>query len=351
MPIHTGTRGVCAVKRLAIILLAIGLIAAACAEGEVGGDDVTTTQAPVSSTTTVADTTTTSDAVASTSTTTSPSTTEDEPTAEFAALVASLEETSRITSARVEGSIAIKGIDPQVGPVDAEITFATAFDAATGDSSFSMDFSSLADAFPADPDDPMAAWAGGLFGELEFRQVGDTGYVKFPLFTEMLGVDTEWVSMPPEQGAEFSSGFESMPSDPHELLDAYDGADATVEDLGVESVNGVDATHYRVSFDASRMVAEMTAEERAEFEASGLFADGVIPLDLWISDDGHLIRLVFSVDGSTITAPEGEGFEEMTIRYDMFDINGNVTIEAPPAGSVTPVEDLGAGGFFFEPEA
>lgn len=336
-------------KRLAIILLAIGMVAAACAEGEVSGD-VTTTQSPVSSTTTVDDATTTTAPAASTTTTTTTDATKDAPTGEFAELVASLEATSRITSARVEGSIAIKGVDPDAGPVDAEITFATAFDAASGDSSFSMDFSSLADAFPADPDDPMAAWAGGLFGELEFRQVGDMGYVRFPLLTEMVGADTEWVSMAPEQGAEFSSGFENMPSDPHELLDAYDGADATVEDLGVERVNGVDATHYRVTFDAARMVAEMTPDERAEFEASGLFADGVIPLDLWISDDGHLVRLVFSVDGSTVTAPEGEGFEEMTIRYDMFDINGNVTIEAPPAGSVTSVEDLGAAGFLFETE-
>ena len=339
-------------KRLAIILLAIGMVAAACAEGEIGGNDKTTTQPPVSSTTTVDDATTTTEAVASATTTSAPDeTTDAEPSGEFAALVASLEATSKITSARVEGSIAIKGIDPDAGPVDAEITFATAFDATSGDSSFSMDFSSFADAIPTDPDDPMAAWAGGLFGELEFRQVGDMGYVRFPLLTEMVGADTEWVSMAPEQGAEFSSGFENMPSDPHELLDAYDGADATVENLGVESVNGVDATHYRVSFDAARMVAEMTAEERAEFEASGLFADGVIPLDLWISDDGHLVRLVFSVDGSTVTAPEGEGFEEMTIRYDMFDINGNVTIEAPPAGSVTSVEDLGAAGFLFESEA
>ena len=339
-------------KRLAIILLAISMIAAACAESEDGGDDVTTTQPPASSTTTIDEATTTTGADPSTATTTtSDGATDAEPSGEFTALVASLEETSKITSARVEGSIAIKGLDPQAGPVDAEITFATAFDATSGDSSFSMDFSSFADAIPTDPDDPMAALAGGLFGELEFRQVGDTGYVKFPLFTEMLGVETEWVSMPPEQGAEFSSGFESMPSDPHELLDAYDGADATVEDLGVESVNGVDATHYRVTFDAARMVAEMTAAEREEFEASGLFADGMIPLDLWISGDGHLIRLIFSVDGSNATAPADEGFEEMTIRYDMFDINGNVTIEAPPAGSVTPVEDLGAAGFLFESEA
>lgn len=339
-------------KQLAIVLCIVGLVAAGCAEAEFGTDDSTTTEAPPSSSTTTT-------AVAATSSTTTPTTTlaesegtsDDAPTGEFAELVASLEATSEITSARMEGVIAIKGLDPQAGPVDAEITFTTAFDATTGDSSFVMDFSSLGDSLPTDPDDPVAAWAGGLLGELAFRQVGDTGYIRFPLLTEMVGAGTEWVSMPADQGAEFSSGFEAMPSDPHEVLDAYDGADATVEDLGTERVNGVDATHYRVSFDAAAMVAEMTPEERAEFEASGLFADGVIPLDLWVSEAGHLVRLVFVVDGATITTPEAEGFEEMTLRYDMYDINEPVTIEAPPANTVTPIDDLGLGEFMFESEA
>lgn len=338
-------------KQFAIVLSIVALVAAGCAAAEYGADDPTTTVAASSSTTTTQSVTTSSTTMPTTTTSTTPTDSLEAPTGEFAELVASLEANAEITSARMEGLIAIKGLDPQAGPVDAEITFATAFDATTGDSSFVMDFSSLSDAIPTDPDDPVAAWAGGLFGELAFRQVGDTGYVRFPLLTEMVGADTEWVSMPADQGAEFSSGFEAMPSDPNEVLDAYDGADATVENLGTSQVNSVEATHYRVSFDAARMVAEMTPEERAEFEASGLFADGVIPLDLWVSEAGHLVRMIFSVDGTTITAPEAEGFEEMTIRYDMYDINEPVTIAAPPANSVTPIDDLGLGEFMFESEA
>jgi hypothetical protein len=36
----------------------------------------------------------------------------------------------------------------------------------------------------------------------------------------------------------------------------------------------------------------------------------------------------------------------MTMRYDVFDVNDSLVIEAPPASDVTPVEDLeGAFGF------
>jgi hypothetical protein len=37
----------------------------------------------------------------------------------------------------------------------------------------------------------------------------------------------------------------------------------------------------------------------------------------------------------------------MSLRYDLFDINGDITIEAPPAADVTSLEDL-EGMFDFE---
>jgi hypothetical protein len=92
----------------------------------------------------------------------------------------------------------------------------------------------------------------------------------------------------------------------------------------------------------------MSAEDRAHLEASGILAHGVVPLDLWISDAGHLVRMILEIDGSTIESPEGEGFEAMVVRYDAFDINGEVRIEAPPASDVTDVESLELGDMGFD---
>jgi hypothetical protein len=66
----------------------------------------------------------------------------------------------------------------------------------------------------------------------------------------------------------------------------------------------------------------------------------VIPLDLWISDDGFMVRMIMEIDGSGIDAPPEESFDTMTLRYDFFDMNGEVVIEEPPASQVTAIEDL-----------
>jgi hypothetical protein len=50
-------------------------------------------------------------------------------------------------------------------------------------------------------------------------------------------------------------------------------------------------------------------------------------------------------------APLDEQFDFMTLRYDLFDVNGDVVVETPPSSQVTSVEDLyGAISFdAFEP--
>ena len=73
-----------------------------------------------------------------------------------------------------------------------------------------------------------------MLGEMEVRQVGERGYVRAGFFNLMLGSETEWISMPADDGAEFATGLESAPTDPHEVLGTYDGAAADVEELGEE---------------------------------------------------------------------------------------------------------------------
>ena len=71
-----------------------------------------------------------------------------------------------------------------------------------------------------------------------------------------------------------------------------------------------------------------------------MFADGVLPMDLWVSEDGYLVRMVLEIDAEQADAGEAADFESMMVRWDMFDIGGDVTIEPPPASDTTNVEDL-----------
>ena len=260
------------------------------------------------------------------------------------AVLASFETKREMTSARIEGSLVIRGLvseDTEIA--EATLRFGSAFNGATGDSSFLMDMSDMLDTVEVDPDDPMAGAAAAFLGDTEFRTIGDRVYVKFGFVTALMGSETPWVSMPEEEGNEFTRDTGEVPQDPNEILDAYADANGTVEDLGIESVNGVEARHYRVLLDSDTM--RLTAEERRELEESGLFAAGEIPMDLWITDDGYLVRIVLELDGSELESENGDEFQSMVLTYDVYDINGDVVIEPPPADQVTAIEDLDPFGF------
>lgn len=246
--------------------------------------------------------------------------------------------TPEITSARIEGSIEFTGLNDEAAMADGIISFGTAFNSTTGDSSFLMDMSALTAGAEIAPEDDPLGLASGFLGETEFRTIGDRVYVKFGFVTALLGADTPWVSMPEEDGSEFTTDSSDVPQDPREILDAYADAEGSIDDLGLESVNGVEATHYRILIDSDSM--RLTADERAELEESGLFAAGEIPMDVWFTDDGHMVRLIMEIDGSELDVPPEEHFERMVLRYDVFEINGDVQIEPPPADQVTAIEDL-----------
>lgn len=319
-------------SRSGILVLLIALLLAACggAEDASEGEDTTTTAAPTATTEAPPETTTTQ-AVETTTTTEEPASAGD-----GSDLLASLSE-SPVTSARIEGQIEIQGASVEGEPMDATIAFSSAFDNNTGDSSFLMDMSALAATMPTDPDDPFGDVAD-LLGEMEVRTIGDTVYMKFPFFTLLLGAETDWISMPADGSEDFTAEFSMAPGDPNEIFDAYGDAPSTVEELGSENVNGVDTTHYRITFDVDQM--EMTDEEREELEASGLFADGQLPMDLWVSEEGYPVRMLLQIDGTQVDAPPEEQFELMTMQYDLFDINQPITIEPPPEEDVTDVEGL-----------
>lgn len=317
-------------RRITVGLIGTALVLAACGTPQ--------NESPTTTASTPAETTTTEPAPSTT--TTAAATTTTAPEAEGdGSLMASLDAESTVTSARVEGSIEMTGLDDStIGVSEAVISFSSAFDTETGDSEFVMDMSSFMDSVEIEGDDPFADVAGGMFSEIAFRQIGDTAYVKFPFFTAMLGSGTEWVSMPADEGDAFASEFELFPTDPAELIENFDEEGASIEEVGTETVNGVEATHYRITLDPEEM--DLSAEEEAELADSGVLTTGVIPLDIWISEDGYMARMVMVIDGTGVDSASSEEFETMTMTYDVFDVNAGVAIEEPPAEQVTPMEDL-----------
>jgi hypothetical protein len=327
---------------------ALLLVVSACAGGGTSSEGTTPTDSDPDSVAatvvTTEDSATDSDIAESTTTlpltTTTASVTTTAPgegeSSEITAIRAAFAASADVTSGRMEGTIEVTGLDPSQGMTEMVLPFGGAFDNESGDFSFYMDMSGVADA----AGDEIPEEFADLFGEMEVRQIGDTSYVKFPFFGMFLGADTPWISMPADESDPTGGFTMTSPGNPSEILGSFEDAGATVEVIGSESVNGVAATHYRVVFDTETLLAEATPEELAQLESQGPIPVDSLPMDVWISDDGLVVRFVMEIDGDSVETDPEESFGHMSMRYDMFELNSAITIEQPPPGEVTDVEDL-----------
>ncbi len=328
-------------KRISMTIAVLVLAVSACADGGSGVYESSVAASTSTAATVVNESTTTSSVPATTTTVEKAS---DVP--EVSALRAAFAASAEVTSGRMEGSIEVTGLDPSQGITEMVIPFGGAFDNASGDSSFYMDMSGLA----AAGGEEIPAEFADLFGEMDVRQIGDTVYVKFPFFNMFLGAETPWIAMPADE-SDPTAGFSmTSPGNPSEILGSFDEAGATVEVIGSEAVNGVDTTHYRAVFDMEALLADATPAERERLEAQGPLPTDVMPMDVWISDVGLVVRFVMEIDGDSVETDPGESFDHMLMRYDMFDLNTGVVIEPPPPGDVTHIDDLES-PFGFELEA
>ena len=117
------------------------------------------------------------------------------------------------------------------------------------------------------------------------------------------------------------------------------------EDLGRETIRGVETTHLRAVIDVEAMTEAATPEELAELGDLG--ADlpvALLPVHFWIDDAGNIHRFQTSIDG---TLDSESTFVQMTMTWDMFDHGAPIEIVAPPAEDVTDGSNLESmfGGF------
>ena len=309
-----------------------------------GANDAITSTAPTSAeagepttTSTAAETTTTN--LPETSTTVAA----PQATGDLSIIQAAMAKSAESAPSLIEGVISMVGVDPGDGvQVDIEMPFSVQTDAATGNTAMVMDFGAMAGAMGSSGE--MPAEMAELMGSMEVRQIGDTVYLKFPFITAFMGAQTEWVSMPAEEGAGLagSMGAGAAPSDPTSFLGSLSDAEGTVEELGSEDVRGFSTTRYRVIVDDSWR-EQLTAEELADLEAQGPLPETSFPMDLWIDGDGLVHRMAMDVNSEDVPESEDE-FESMTMTFDFFDFGQAVTIEQPPADQVTDVSEV-AGPF------
>ena len=265
------------------------------------------------------------------------------PTGAQLAFGAALTKSAGVASARMEGVFEISGIEGGPPGVDSvAMSFSAAFDLESASSSFVIDLTDFADAIPADELPP---GLGGLFGEIEVRQIGDTSYIKLAFLGELLGTQTDWISFPVDEEAT-AEGLSPIPAiNPAEILGMLRSVGATVTEVGTESIRGVEAIHYAVTFSLEDLLAQVDPDQFAQLGALGPvpfdeFPFGELPVDIWISEDGLVHRVELVLDLSDTVGVPGEGFGMLVMRFDMFDHGLPLDIQPLPADDVTDASEM-----------
>ena len=264
-------------------------------------------------------------------------------------LTRAVERTQAVRSARFALSMTIEGLPDAPGTLGFDIEGAS--DPVNQRFQMSTDISSLFE----------AATTGGLLetdelgllslllgdGVIEIIFVDGTTYLRWSLFTALFGAETEWVSI---AGTGYADALDSVsdfglgefPS-PDELLDFL--ADVgSVEEVGTETLRGVETTHYAAVIDLEAVLDTLPAAEFASLESEllerGLTSLPNIPVELWIDDDGLIRKVALEIDFSDFDLAGGDELPgAMSLVIEFFAFDDEVVIEAPPAVEVTPIDE------------
>lgn len=273
-------------------------------------------------------------------------------------LVQAVESTEALESYEFEWSMTLPTI-PDV-PGGFSLSGAGAIDPVNERFSMTMDFTEMVAALSgggggsAEELELMQAFLGD--DPMEIRYVDGVTYINWAIFGALLGAETPWIAFEDEST---DNAFDSVSGIGGGTLASPQGAVAFLEDVwgieevGRETVRGVETTHYRGVIDFETMAGELSPEELATLESDLDGADlsdvfGDFPIDVWIDDDDVMRRFVMEMDFSGYGAA-GASAEDiigsMTMSYEFFNIGGAISVLAPPASEVSDVADSFLEGF------
>lgn len=156
---------------------------------------------------------------------------------------------------------------------------------------------------------------------------------------------TEWISA---DMSETVPGFEDLvalgagKNDPSNAFGYLQGAEQA-EEVGAETVNGVETTHFRVTVDLADALDDVPEALRSEMRLAiqqfdAQFGTTTMPFDAWVDDDGLLRRMLYRIEGDT----EGGGAFSMEMTIDISGYGDDFELDIPAAEDVTDVKELAA---------
>jgi hypothetical protein len=159
-------------------------------------------------------------------------------------------------------------------------------------------------------------------------------YVHVPFLRPLLPQGKSWVKVDlgraaKAQGLDAGQLLQAAAGSPAELLAALVHAKGSQE-LGKETVAGVETTHYRATVDPrALLLGKTTGNTRAELErALDKAKPATAPVDVWVGDDGLVRRL-------RVELPAGKaGFRGGTFTEELSGYGDAVDVQLPPPSAV-----------------
>jgi hypothetical protein len=229
-------------------------------------------------------------------------------------------------------------VDTVANGVESHVGASGAFDAERHLFSMSLDLSSLLAASLHTPSSNANSSNGSPLGSTANVIATDQiVYLDFPLFARLVGVKTQWMSVPASTGA---STFDV--ADPSAFLDFLHGTGGQVTDLGREQIRGVDTTHLHATVKLRDALNSATGPERDRLQraidqlgqSGDSLLDAEMPADVFVDDNGMVREVSFDF---SVPDAAGSNSEKATLTVDLFDFGTDVGISPPPADQVTDV--------------
>ncbi len=253
-------------------------------------------------------------------------------------LAQTLDPANQANSGRFTGTLDMNGTGDDGAPLVMSMTFEGSYDLAAEATSMSMDMSGMAAAMGADSS---TAGMGDLMGDpMQLIVIGDTGWMKWGLFSMMGGSADSWIEMDSTEVSGMTEGFGAgSATNPTEFLRKLENANADIEEVGTETIRGVETTHYRAEVDMAELQAALPADQAAELEATMGAGLDLLPMEFWIGDDGLVYRWSTTMDMSGMA--DAAGIDTLSMTYEMFDYGQDVGIVAPDPSLVVSGDSLG----------
>jgi hypothetical protein len=239
-------------------------------------------------------------------------------------------------SSKVDFTITTQ-IPGQEGPVN--LTGNGEFDYANQQGKLTYDFSEL------------FAAAGQPVGNEPVEVILDKNvvYMKFALLSKLIPGGKPWLKFDiqkigEQQGLDLSQLQQLNQGDPSQILGYLRGS-GSVEEVGKETIDGVETTHYTAVIDLDRVASQAppALQDQVQTQIDKLKEQtgiGELPMEVWIDDDGLPRRVSYTFDAS-LTGGSEKTSTVLTMNFTDYGVD--VAVEPPPADQVTDISELSGG--------